>query len=193
MQSAVNPFPDLPTLVTARLILRKVTLDDAEDMFAYASAPEVATYVTWNPHRTVEDSRTFLQGVLDRYAQHVPANWGLVLKATGHLVGTCGFMSWFSDHRRAEIGFALGRRYWGQGLMTEAVRQVICWGFSECNLNRIEGECKPENLASARVMEKCGMTFEGTLRQFVFAKGRYHDVRLFSILRKEWQYGDGGC
>jgi ribosomal-protein-alanine N-acetyltransferase len=186
MKNSTMLFPELPVLETERIVLRKMTLNDAEDMFAYASDPEAAKYVTWDSHRTVEDSRAFLRSTLDCYAQHVPANWGLVLKATGHLVGTCGFMSWFSDHGRAEIGFALGREYWGQGLMTEAVRHVICWGFSECNLNRIEGECKLENFGSARVMVKCGMTFEGVLRQFVFAKGQYHDVRLYAILRQEW-------
>jgi len=190
MKSIVSHLPDLPTLVTARLILRKMTLDDAEDMFAYASDQEVTKHVTWEPHITIEDSRAFLLDVLERYEKRLPANWGVELKATAQLVGTCGFMSWFSDHRRAEIGFALGHRYWGQGLMTEAVRQVIHWGFNECNLNRIEGECKPENVRSARVMEKCGMTLEGVLRQSVFAKGQYHDLRLYSILRQEWQCSD---
>jgi ribosomal-protein-alanine N-acetyltransferase len=191
--STPNAFPELPILKTERLILRKMTLDDAEDLFAYASDSEVAKYVTWEPHGTIEDSRAFLQDVLERYEKRLPANWGLVLKATGRLVGTCGFMSWFPAQGRAEIGFALGRRHWGQGFMTEAVRQVILWGFSKCGLNRIEGECKPENLASARVMEKCGMTFEGVLRQFVFAKGQHHDVRLYSVLRQEQHCSAGEC
>jgi ribosomal-protein-alanine N-acetyltransferase len=89
-------------------------------------------------------------------------------------------------HSRAEIGYVIGRKYWGEGLMTEAVKEVIRFGFERMNLNRIQATCFPENIGSYRVMEKAGMKFEGTLREQMFIKGRFQDLKLYSILRKEY-------
>ena len=89
-------------------------------------------------------------------------------------------------HARAEIGYALARKYWGQGLMTEAVRAMLDYGFNLLRLNRIEARCDVENIASWRVMEKAGMKFEGVLRQNIFLHGRPRDARMYGILREEW-------
>jgi ribosomal-protein-alanine N-acetyltransferase len=89
-------------------------------------------------------------------------------------------------HSRAEIGYALSRRYWGEGYMSEAVNAVIEFGFREMLLNRIMARCEVNNIASARVMEKVGMQLEGILRQHLFVKGRYWDLKIYSILREEF-------
>lgn len=101
-------------------------------------------------------------------------------------VGTCGYVWWLPRHARAEIAYALARRCWNQGLTTEAVRALVAFGFSTMQLNRVEARCEIPNVASARVMEKAGMSFEGVLRQHMFAKGRYVDLKLYSILKQEW-------
>jgi len=103
------------------------------------------------------------------------------------MIGTCSFGSWERDHRRAEIGYVLNRRYWGQGYMTEVVRAIIAFGFRELGLNRIQARCEVPNIGSARVMEKAGMSFEGVLRQQLFEKGSYRDMKMYSILRSEWE------
>jgi ribosomal-protein-alanine N-acetyltransferase len=90
------------------------------------------------------------------------------------------------QHARAELGYAIGRAWWGQGLMTEAVVEAIRYGFEELGLNRIEARCLTYNIGSARVMEKAGMTYEGTIREQVFYKGSFDDLKLYSILRREW-------
>ena len=182
-------FADLPTLETARLLLRPMRMEDADDMFAYASDPEVARYTTWEEHHSVEDSKLFLANMIESYRQHKVASWGLVHKGDGRLIGTCGFASWSTYHASAEIGYAMSRHYWGQGLMTEAVGETVRFGFTRMGLNRIEALCLPENLASARVMEKAGMSYEGLLREHLYAKGNYHDLKIYSILRREWQAG----
>jgi len=184
-------FYDLPVLETERLLLRKLTLDDAEDMFEYASDPEVTKYLVWVAHQDIEDSREFLKSVLDRYRKGLVASWGVVHKLDEKLIGTCGYISWLphgdlGKHARAELGFALSRKYWGQGLMPEAVREVITFGFRKMQLNRIQATCEVENLASERVLEKVGMKFEGVLREYMYAKGAYRDLKMFSILRSEW-------
>ncbi len=180
-------FADLPELETERLLLRKMRLDDAEAMFAYASDPEVTRYVPWDTHRSMEDSESFLGFATEGYERGDFGGWGVVLKDSGAFVGTCGVdVNYALEHGRAELGYVLARAL-GKGLMPEAVRAVIRFGFGRMELNRIQARCIAENTASARVMEKAGMTYEGTLRESEFIKGAYRDMKLYSILRSEYR------
>ena len=175
---------DLPTLETERLILRKMVLNDAESVFAYASNSEVSRYTLWETHRSIEDSRAFLEFATQKYENGGEPDWGIVYRGNGCLVGACGLVNWEAEHARAEVGFVLSREYWGRGLMSEAVRAILRFGFERMNLNRIEARCIAENAASARVMEKAGMVYEGTLRQREYIKGAYRDIKLYAILKK---------
>lgn len=179
-------FSDLAPIETERLLLRKMALADAEDMFEYASDPEVTNYTTWYPHTSIEDSRQFLEHITGRYDRHGVAEWGVIHKRDRKFIGTCGYIYWEPQHARAEIGYALSRSYWGQGLMSEAAREVISFGFRNMTLNRVEARCLPENIGSARVLEKSGMNFEGILRQHMYIKGRYIDLKMYAIVRSDW-------
>jgi ribosomal-protein-alanine N-acetyltransferase len=178
-------FEDLPVLETERLVLRKLEMDDLADIFSYACDPEVAKYTSWTAHKTNNDTSAFLNYVLDLYKKGEVAPWGVVRERK--VIGTCGFVGWDLDHSRAEIGYALSRKYWGRGLMTEAVVRIINFGFRTMQLNRIQARCEAANIASARVMEKAGMRFEGVLREHEYSKGRYLDIVICSILRREWE------
>ncbi len=178
---------DLLTLETERLILRKMTPDDAEAVFAYASDPEVSRYTLWETHRSIEDSRAFLELVIQKYENGGEPDWGIIYRGDHHFVGACGLVNWEAEHARAEAGFVLSREYWGRGLMPEAVRAMIRFGFEAMNLNRIEARCIAENVASARVMEKAGMAYEGTLRQREYINGAYRNIKLYAILKKEFR------
>ena len=182
---------DLPTLETERLILRKMAPDDAEAVFAYASDPEVSRYTLWERHRSIEDSRAFLELVIQKYENGGEPDWGIIYRGDHRFVGACGLVNWEAEHARAEAGFVLSREYWGSGLMPEAVRAMIRFGFEAMNLNRIEARCIAENVASARVMEKAGIPYEGTLRQREYIKGAYRDIKLYAILKKEFQAARG--
>jgi ribosomal-protein-alanine N-acetyltransferase len=184
--TAEGVFRNLPPLRTERLLLRPLGLDDAAAMFAYASDPEVTRYVTWPAHRTVDDSLAFLHSVIEAYKRDEVAPWGVVLRAGGVLIGTCGFVDYQPARQRAELGYALGRLSWGQGYMSEAVRAVIAFGFNHLKLNRVEAMCEPPNIGSSRVMEKVGMTYEGLLREYLCYQGRCRDLKIYSILRREW-------
>jgi ribosomal-protein-alanine N-acetyltransferase len=178
---------DLPSLETDRLVLRKMTLDDAEAIFAYASEHEVSRYTLWETHRSIEDSRAFLELVIQKYESGGEPDWGIVYKGDHRFVGACGLVDWEAEHARAEVGFVLSREYWGRGLMPEAVRAMFSFGFERMNLNRVEARCIVENAASARVMEKAGMAYEGTLRQREYIKGAYRDIKLYAILKEEFR------
>jgi [ribosomal protein S5]-alanine N-acetyltransferase len=177
---------ELPTLETERLLLRKITPADESAIFAYGADPEVSKYMPWVPHQSLEDTRVYLASVFERYQKHTPGPWGIVHKGDAKLIGTCAYHDWQRNDRRAEIGYVLSRSYWGQGYMAEAVRALIAFGFRQMGLNRIQAMCDLPNIGSARVMEKVGMRFEGILREYFFEKGKYIDLKLYSILRSEW-------
>ncbi len=182
---------DLITLHTPRIVLRKLQLRDSHDVFEYAHDPEVTRYLTWDTHRTEQDSLAFIRFVLDKYDRKQPADWGLELRETGKIIGTCGIVTIEESACRGEIGYAMSREYWGRGLMTEVVKKVIAFGFRTLNLNRLEAICDTPNIGSSRVMEKSGMTFEGVLRQHDRIKGTFRDIKMYSILRQEFLAGLG--
>jgi [ribosomal protein S5]-alanine N-acetyltransferase len=105
----------LPTIETERLLLRKITLNDANDMFEYASDPQVSEYTTWSTHDSIEDSKYFLKTLVKMYKRRELVDWGIVHKAEKKFIGTCGFVEWRMTHSRAEIGYALSRKYWSEG------------------------------------------------------------------------------
>jgi ribosomal-protein-alanine N-acetyltransferase len=177
---------ELPTLSTKRLILRKMALNDAGDMFEYASDPEVTKFTLWEHHGSKNDSVEFLKFVTNNYEKGEIENWGITLKETGRFIGTCGYFNWKPQHFSAEIQYTISKAYWSKGFMTEAVEEVIRFGFEEMMLNRIQAKCMVDNIGSERVMQKAEMKFEGIMRQGVFAKGKYHDLKVYSILKNEW-------
>ena len=178
-------FGDLPVLETERLVLRKFTQGDVDAVFEYGRDPDVARFVTWDVHTTRADSRAFVAGAIAHYAAGRVGPWAVDLKGHG-LIGSAGFVHWHPEHARAEVGYALHRSHWGQGLATEAVLEIARFGFAVMHLNRLVALCESENVASARVMEKAGMRYEGLLRHQVFTKGRYRDLELRAVLRADW-------
>ena len=179
-------FRRLPELETPRLRLRKVRRGDAADLFAYAKDPEVSRHVLWTAHQSLSDSRAFLQELRRQYRRGCPATFGIEEKESGRLIGTIGFMWVNPEHRWAEIGYSLARSRWNRGLMTEALGEVLRFSFEELGLHRVEAVHETDNPASGRVMEKAGMKPEGTLRQRVYNKGHFSDVRMWAILREDW-------
>lgn len=178
-------YGDLPVLETERLLLRKVTLKDAEEMFLYGSNEEVAKYVTWNTHKTLAETKEFIKLILSKYESGQVAPWGIEFKETGKFIGTIDFVSWQPNHKTAEIGYVISQDYWGKGLTTEAAKEIIKFGFEKMDFVRIQAKCLLENIGSARVMEKTGMTFEGIIRKGMFIKGEHQDLKMYSILKGE--------
>lgn len=176
----------MPDLNTPRLRLRKLTMRDAQDIFEYSRDPLVAKHVLWEAHHNIGESRGYLRYMLRKYRMNEPASWGIELKSTGQIIGTIGYMWIQTDNAAAEVGYSLSRKYWGQGIMTEALEAVIAYAFDCLRLNRVEAIHEPENPASGAVMKKCGMVYEGRLRQKLFNKGKYVDVDMYAILRSDY-------
>ncbi len=188
MFSASNQiFQRMPQLETPRLILRRINMNDAPDLFAYGRDPEVARHVLWDAYRTESDARMYVRFLQRQYRSDQPSSWGIVYKPDNRMIGTIGFMWWNRDHNSAEVGYSLSRAHWNQGLMSEALLELMRFGFEVMALHRIEAQHECDNPASGRVMEKVGMRHEGTLRGRLYNKGRYVDVELYAILREQFQ------
>lgn len=175
-------FKRLPQLEAPRLTLRSLRASDERDMFAYACDPEVTRYTLWDAHRSREQTRLFLNVALEQYLVGQPSSWGIVLRETGRLIGTIGFATASEPDRRVELGYALGRAHWGHGLMTEALATVIELCIDGMGVNRIQARCDVRNVGSRRVMEKCGMRLEGTLREHRILRGQPIDCHLYALL-----------
>ncbi len=179
-------FNDLETLYTDRLILRKMTHEDAEDIFRYLSDPEVIRYSIGEPHKDLDNSIAYIDSVLTAYENNYAGLWCIVPKDTNRVIGTCGIEIWFKEHQRAEIGYSLSQDNWGNGYMTEALHAIVQFGFEKMDLNRIEAFCHVDNAPSLRVLEKIGLRQEGMLRQHTFSRDQFFDVFVYGILREEY-------
>lgn len=184
-----NPYGlfSMPTLETPRLILRRIAMSDAKDIFAYSCDEEVARHVLWSAQKSVGEAKDYCRFMMRKYKNDEPSSWGIIEKATGRLVGTIGFMDYSEDNASAEVGYSLARWLWNGGYMTEALSCVIDYAFENMELNRIEAQHELTNPSSGRVMEKCGMRKEGVLRQRLYNKGKFVDVALYAIVRSDWR------
>ena len=178
-------FSCLPVIETKDLLLRPMRMSDAADIYAYASDPEVARYVLWE-HRSITETRSYIRCIRSQYRHGLPSSWAVVLRKSGRVIGSIGFMGYAYIHHAAEIGYSFSRSYWNLGYATQALRAVIVSSFRSLpNLNRLECQHDVRNPASGRVMEKCGMHREGVLRGRLYNKTEYIDVALYSILRSD--------
>ena len=178
-------FCNPPRLETADLVLRPVSRKDAADIFAYASDPEVARYVLWDPHTSLSDTRGYIRYLRRMYRQGLPSSWVMELKPAGKVIGSIGFVWYSPENQSAELGYSLARSCWNRGLATQALSAVSRAAFAALPLNRIEAQHDLRNPASGRVMEKCGFRREGILRSRIYNKGEFVDVALWSLLRSD--------
>ena len=179
-------FDDMPRLETPRLILRRLEMRDAPDLFDYSRDPQVAKHVLWDAQTSVSEARAYVRYMLRRYRAGEPSSWGIEEKETGRVVGTIGYMWYQRDNNACEVGYSLARRRWNRGYMTEALAEVLRFSFEELGVHRVEAQHEVENAASGAVMRKCGMRKEGTLRGRLYNKGRYVDVDLYAMLREDY-------
>jgi len=176
-------------LETERLVLRRFAESDAPDMFdSWCNDPKVTIYMTWQPHGDISATREYLEGILRGYGREDYYHWALEPKATGQVVGSIGVGRHNDATRSATIGYSLGSAWWNRGYMTEALRAVIKFFFEEAGMNRVEAMHDPRNPGSGRVMQKAGMTYEGTLRRSGTNNRGVCDEAYYAILACEYTH-----
>ncbi|MDQ0269323.1 GNAT family N-acetyltransferase [Cytobacillus purgationiresistens] len=179
-------FTHFPELKTERLTLRNATINDSNDLFELYSSKAVVEYMPFTPFTSVEQAVNEMNWYQQIFDEQTGLRWMIQDRESKKVIGTCGYLNYERTNNRLEIGYDLSPEYWGRGLMPEAVKSIIQFGFSTMNLNKIEAKIEPANTASLRLMEKLGFQKEGLLRQHEFEKGRYIDLAVFSLLRSEY-------
>ncbi len=178
--------PGFPKLSTKRLILRRMTSKDAETLFKFWSDNEVTKYMNMNSFVNIEQASYMINFLNNLFKNKEGIRWGIIRKKDNTLIGTCGFNTWVKRSSRGEIGYELGQEYWGKGYATEALKEVIRFGFEETLLNRVDAYVVPEATRSIRVLEKLDFSKEGTLREYGYWNNRYWSEHIYALLRKEW-------
>ena len=175
------------TIETQRLILRRFRAEDAPAMYRnWASDPEVTKYLRWPAHTSESVSAWVIQDWINSCAKPDFYQWAIVLKENGpEPIGSIAGFDGNDGVGKIEIGYCLGRRWWGKGIMTEAVGAVIWYLFEIVGFNRIQACFDLNNPRSGAVMRKCGMRYEGTLRQYERNNQGLCDVAVYSILKSD--------
>ena len=179
-------FSNIPEIETERLILRKMGVADADDMYSYARRPDVTKYLTWNPHPNKNYTRDYLEYVETRYAAGEFFDWAIIEKISQHMIGTCGFTRFNFNANGGEVGYVINPDYRGRGYAPEALKAVMDFGFEVLKLVRIEANYMEGNLASRRVMDKVGMSYEGMHRSSMLVREEYKNICVCSVLAKEY-------
>ncbi len=173
-------------LETQRLILRRAMLEDAQAMYEnWASDPEVTKFLTWPAYSSLDVAKKRMEIWAEAYGSDDHYQWMIVLKDLNQPIGSISVVSLDDQVGKAEIGYCIGKSWWHQGIVSEALQAVIGFLFDEVGMNRIEAKHDPNNPHSGGVMRKCGMKYEGTTRQSSRNNQGLCDTACYSILREE--------
>ena len=174
-------------LETERLILRQFKIEDYVEMYNNWACEDVVTkFLTWQTHTNQDVTKSVLADGISKYANKDFYNWAIELKEENRLIGNISVVSLREETLSAILGYCMGSKWWGKEIMPEAGKAVLKYLFEEVGFNRIAANHDKNNPKSGRVMQKIGMTYEGTLRSAGFCnQGIIDDVR-YSILKSEW-------
>ena len=177
-------FAEFPEFETERLILRKITPEDAQAIMAIFSDEAVTEFYDLYTFTSIDEAAELIDYFGESYEAERQIRWGVVRKEDNQLIGTCGFVA--LHNHRGEIGYDLASAYWRQGYMSEALEALLEVGFDDMELHRIEALVMVGNEASSGLLRKRGFSAEGILRDYDFFKDSYQDLRLFSLLEGEF-------
>ncbi len=173
-------------LETDRLVLRKFLLGDEVDLVN--GYPNQKNFQKWSGKEsvTLEQEKTFITNMQDKYNNLKIYNWAIVLKENNKIIGSIK-LDINEENESIEFNYAIDDNYTCRGYMTEALKEVEKYCFENLEINRFQGACSVLNQASKRVMEKCNMTLEGIIRSYLKLKDGYHDCYVFSTLKNEYK------
>ncbi|SES06083.1 GNAT family N-acetyltransferase [Salipaludibacillus aurantiacus] len=168
---------------TERLILREVTLDDTSALCSIWSDPEVTKYMNITPFSDKSQAEEMISLFNSLSEKKEAVRFAIIEKASGGLLGSCGYNLIDKVNAKTEIGYELSSRHWGKGYGSETVSGLVRYAFESMNMNRIEARVEAENHNSVKMLEKLSFQYEGTLREAELSKGRYVDLKMYSKLK----------
>jgi len=175
------------TIETERLILRKLAYTDANDMLKYWISDPLVQFMYGEP---IYVNNKEITELLDKYITFYKKmdyyRWAIILKETNECIGQVAFFLVNSENHFGEIEYCIGKTFQKKGLATEATKAVIKFGFENINFHKVQICHKEGNIASQKVIEKCGFNYESALRDFFYRDGKYFDRLYYSLLKEEW-------
>ncbi len=178
-------FSPFPQIKTKRLLLRKMTEDDAPELLFLRSDETMMRYIDREKTKSMEEATAFIQRINTAIDNNENIQWAIALADKPEtMIGTICFWNIKNQHYRAEVGYMLHPGYWRKGLMKEALIAVNEFGFTEMNLHSIEGHINPENTASGMLLEKCGYKREAYFKEDFYFRGKFIDTAIYSLLAK---------
>lgn len=181
----------LPTINTNRLSLRWISAKDVDDFYAIYSNPEVMRYWSTPPLADKNAASKLISDIHESFERREILKWGIALRSDDTLIGSVTLFHLDFTHRRAEIGYALGRPYWGKGYMQETLKAVLSYAFEVLDFHRIEADVDPRNAASIRAVERLGFQREGYLRERWQVNGEIQDAYFYGLIRPDWDKQSG--
>ena len=176
------------TIETKRLLLRRFHHNDAQAMFEnWESDSKVTEFLQWKTATDVSEAEQVLCEWINGYEHNDFYLWAIVLKELGEPIGSISVVGKNEKLDIVHIGYCIGSKWWHQGITTEAFKAIIPFFFEEIGVNRIESQHDPNNPNSGKVMQKCGLKYEGTLRQADWSNKGIVDACMYSLLRSEWK------
>jgi len=181
-------MPDIlpPVLTTARLRLRPFTHDDAAALFRVFSDAEVVRFWSTGAWTELAQADQMIEEAMQAYREGGLSRYAIALAGTDELIGICNLRGFFAQNRRCELGYALGSAHWGRGYAYEALDALLGHAFTSLDMNRIEADIDPRNTASARLLERLGFRYEGTMPERWFVHGEFADTAFYGLLRRYW-------
>ncbi|HOZ77554.1 MAG TPA: GNAT family N-acetyltransferase [Ferruginibacter sp.] len=175
-------FEPFPVIVTSRLLLREVTIADAADLFFLRSDAAVLKYLDKEPEKSVDETIALINQVKKNKEDGDGILWGITLKDSNILVGSICYWRMQKEHYRAEIGYALHPAQQGKGIMDEAIKAVLQYGFETMQLHSVEANVNPANEASMKLLERNGFVKEAHFRENYYYNGQFLDSVIFSLI-----------
>ncbi|MDN4524341.1 GNAT family N-acetyltransferase [Fictibacillus fluitans] len=183
-----SSVPAFPELFTKRFQLREIKEGDAEDLHKVYSDFEVVKYWGAVPFESIEQTASLINDFQNGFSLGRTIRWGIAEKASGRLIGTCGYHNWAKKKWRAEVGYEIRRSEWRKGVMSEILSVILPYGFHTMGLNRIGALIHPDNHGSGKLAEKLGFQAEGRLRDYQFVDGEFQDLIMYSMLKKDTKW-----
>ncbi|WP_225225338.1 GNAT family N-acetyltransferase [Komarekiella delphini-convector] len=171
-----------PQLETERLLLRETTLKDAEAIFSVFSDLAVTQFHDLDTFTSIEEAIAVIERRAKQFERGDGIRWGIAHKQDNILIGSCG-LRWNTQEPSAEVGYELASTFWRQGIMTEAVRTILQFGFKKMGLRFVIAQVMLDNIASKKLLKKLGFQSQGVLKQCGFFKGQYHDLEQFVLTK----------
>jgi ribosomal-protein-alanine N-acetyltransferase len=178
-----NPFP---VLETERLILRNFTMGDANDVFSYRGNIDAMKHISRPVQRSLEEAQSMIQKINDNQTANEAIGWAVTFKGSSKVIGSVSFHRIEKENYRAELGYMIHPDYWRQGIIGEAVKALLDYGFNELNFHSIEAIIDPENIASQKVLEKYNFVKEAHFKENYFFNGKFADSAVYSLLRSDY-------